>query len=305
MSRTVRFDLHMQPRIIAIVQARMSSSRLPGKVLLDIAGQPMLVRVVERARRAKTLDDVVVATTTDPSDGPITALCVGRGIPCSRGSLHDVLDRYYQAACAFEADIIVRLTADCPVIDPEVIDATVNAFSGQSPINNQGSAVSYDFAANRLPPPWHRTYPIGLDVEVCSFTALERAWKEANQPFHREHVMPYLYEGTPPETMLPTLDTLPEAHGTWYVVHGVSPRGFRIALLHHTPDYGSLRWTVDTPADLELIRQVYAHFPGCDDFSWRDVLALFQREPQLAEINADVEHKTVFDVDSRVSRSQE
>jgi spore coat polysaccharide biosynthesis protein SpsF len=270
--------LNLQPYILAIVQARMGSSRLPGKVLLDIAGQPMLARVVERARRAKTVSEVLVATTTDPADDGVADLCRQRRYPCYRGSLYDVLDRYYLAARSFEAEVIVRLTADCPLIDPGVIDEVVNKFLGM-PENEPPFAhhhpqflIPYDFAANRLPPPWGRTYPIGLDVEVCTFLALERAWKEADQPYQREHVMPYLYE---------------------------REGRFRVLLVNHNLDYGHLRWTVDTLQDLELIRQVYSRFAGREDFTWLDVLALFEREPELARINAQVQHRTVRDVDER------
>lgn len=257
--------------IVAIIQARMSSSRFPGKVLLDIAGEPMLARVVERARRARTVNQVMVATTTDLADDPVAAFCQQRGYSFIRGSLTDVLDRYYQAARASQADVIVRLTADCPVIDPDVIDATVSAFLGKAD-NNSAEPFIYDFVANRLPPPWKRTYPIGLDVEVCSFNALERAWKEADQPHQREHVMPFLYE---------------------------KEGRFRIFVLDHSPDYGALRWTVDTPEDLELIRRIFSRFNGRDDFSWLEVLALFQREPELAQINAGVQHHHYKDVDAR------
>lgn len=247
---------------LAIIQARTLSSRLPGKVLLDIAGQPMLVRVVERVKRAVSLNDVVVATTTDPSDDAIKELCVERGYSCFRGSAYDVLDRYYQTARTFRADVIVRVTGDCPLIDPVEIDHTVQEFF----------KAEVDFAANRLPPPWKRTYPIGLDVEVCTFEALEFAWKEADKPRHREHVMPYLYE---------------------------EKERFRTLVLNHDTDYGNLRLTVDTPEDLELVRQIYAHFSGSNDISWMDVVALFDRRPELAQINSQVKHKTVHDVDGR------
>jgi spore coat polysaccharide biosynthesis protein SpsF len=196
------------PRVVAIVQARMASTRLPGKVLCEIAAQPMLVRVVERTQRARTIDRVIVATTTDPADDAIARLCALQKYDSYRGSMNDVLDRVYQTASSFDADIIVRITADCPLIDPDVIDHTVNSFLGRtaplsiSPTANPMESVTapqfpLDFAANRLPPPWKRTYPIGLDTEVCSFAALQRAWKEADQPHQREHVMPYLYENSP------------------------------------------------------------------------------------------------------------
>lgn len=263
----------MLPRVVAIIQARMSSSRLPGKVLLDIAGESMLARVVARTSRATSVDQVLVATTTDVSDDPVAARCASMGILYIRGSLQDVLDRYYQAAFQAKADVVVRITGDCPVIDPVLIDECVT-------ILLEGS---FDFACNRLPPPFTRTYPIGLDTEVCTFTALEKAWNEATETFHREHVMPFIYEGVSLVTENRSLAT------------GTSSRGFKIAQLHHDPDYGQMRWTVDTPEDLEFMRQVYARFDGRDDFSWQDVLTLLQREPELAAINSSVRHKTLYD----------
>jgi len=263
-------------RIVAIIQARMASSRLPGKVLLDIAGQPMLAHVVERTRRATTLAEVVVATTNDPDDDPIAAFCAARDYPFHRGSTHDVLDRF------------VRITADCPVIDPEVIDKTVTAFLGVSGLpaaaSKDGTTPTptgrptsvpfpYDFVANRLPPPWGRTYPIGLDTEVCTFAGLELAWKEATQPHQREHVMPFFYE---------------------------QPQRFRILLVNHDKDYGSLRWTVDTPEDLALLRHIFAKFAGREFFSWLDILELVKSEPELMRLNAQVQAKDYRRVDERL-----
>ena len=272
--------------IVGIVQARMGASRLPGKVLLDIEGEPMLVRVVERTKRAKSLTEILVATSLEKADDPIEQLCATQGYVCYRGSQQDVLDRYYQAARAYSADVIVRITADCPVIDPLVIDQTVAAFWGYGKkliTENDGlveigspteisSPPKWDFAANRLPPPWKRTFPIGLDTEVSTYSALERAWQEATQAYQREHVMPYLYEN---ENL------------------------FRILLVNHEPDYGHLRWTVDTARDLELIREVYSRFEGRDDFSWLEVLELFKRDPELTEINRGVSHHDYRDIDSR------
>ena len=274
----------MRPRVAAIIQGRMGSSRLPGKILADIAGQPMLARVFIRTSRAVTVTETIFATTTDSSDDPVAEYCDFSGIPVRRGSLYDVLDRYYQSAKEAKADVVVRITADCPVIDPALIDDVVKTV-----ISDQSSVISgqFDFAANRLPPPWGRTYPIGLDVEVCTFAALERAWKEAREPQHREHVMPFFYEGIQLNTVNRTLQT------------GVSPRGFKVALLHHTTDFGDYRWTVDTPEDLEFIRQVYARFDGRDDFTWKEVLDLVHDEPDLMKINAGVQHKTLKDIDKR------
>ncbi|MDP1547925.1 MAG: glycosyltransferase family protein [Anaerolineales bacterium] len=269
----------MKPKIVAIIQGRMSSSRLPGKILADIGGQPMLSRVYIRTSRATTLDEVIFATTTDASDDPVAEYCDFSGIPFTRGSLFDVLDRYYQTALQAQADVVVRITADCPVIDPELIDNVVRAVtSQQSPV---------DFAANRLPPPWTRTYPIGLDVEACTFKALTKAWKEAKEPHHREHVMPYFYDGVKLITDNRLLHT------------GTSPRGYNIALLHHITDFGDYRWTVDTPEDLEFMRRVYSRFNGRDDFTWKELLDLVHDEPELMKINAGVEHKTLKDVDKR------
>ncbi len=270
--------------IAAIIQARMSSSRLPGKVLLDLEGQPMLGRVVQRVLRASRLNQVAVATTTDPSDEAILAYCQAQGIPCLRGSLHDVLDRYYQAALALQADVVVRITADCPLMDPALIDAALQAFCGTA---GEPGELAYDFCANRLPPPWRRTYPIGLDIEICSFKALQRAWSEAGEPFQREHVMPYFYQDLQP----------PQEQSLQAAYH--SPRGFRVLLLNHAPDYGARRWTVDTPEDYRLAQEVYRRFPGRGDFTWQEVLALFEREPALEQINAGVPAKTAFAVDSR------
>ena len=198
----------MSAQVVAIIQGRMSSSRLPGKILADIAGQPMLQRVFIRTSRAATVNETIFATTTDSSDDPVEEYCDFSGIPFTRGSLYDVLDRYYQTAKQAKADVVVRITADCPVIDPVLIDDVVNTL-----IDGE-----YDFVCNRLPPPWHRTYPIGLDVEACTFKVLAKAWKEAKEPQHREHAMPYFYEGVELTRQSRTLET------------GISPRGFKVAL---------------------------------------------------------------------------
>jgi spore coat polysaccharide biosynthesis protein SpsF len=269
------------PHSVAILQARMGSSRLPGKVLLDIAGKPMLARVMERTRRSALVDEVVVATSTEASDDPIEGYCLEHGYPCLRGSQFDVLDRFFQVASKLQAGIVVRITADCPVIDPDIVDLTLQEFM----------QADVDFAANRLPPPFRRTFPIGLDVEICKFEALERAWEESTLPYHREHVMPFLYE----DVVLKVIDT---THSL-----GISRRGFRVLLLNQIPDYGSLRWTVDTPADLEFIRRVFAHFGGQDDFSWRDLLALVQENPDLAMVNAGIRPKNLQDFDARGTKN--
>lgn len=252
-------------KTVAIVQGRMASSRLPDKILKEINGKPMLAWVVDRASMAQRIDQVVVATTMDPSDDAVEAYCQVHGIACYRGSMHDVLDRFYQAARQYQADVVVRFTADCPLLDPQLVDHVLDEFF----------KAGADFAANRLPPPFTRTYPIGLDTEVATFAALERAWKEATAKHDREHVMPYLYE--------------------------VDGR-FKVVRVEYEQDYGWMRWTVDTAEDLELIRQVAIRLQDTPNFTWLDVLAVFQREPELAQINSNVQHRTMFDVDERFKK---
>jgi spore coat polysaccharide biosynthesis protein SpsF len=167
-------------KVVAIIQARMGSTRLPGKVLAGIQGRPMLWHVVQRVRRAKTLNQIVVATTTQRTDDAIADFCSEQGFDCFRGSENDVLGRYYQASREYGADAIVRITSDCPLIDPEIVDRTVWAFLEESP----------DYASNSIV----CSFPRGLDVEVMSLAALEVAWREATQDYQRAHVTPYLYE---------------------------------------------------------------------------------------------------------------
>jgi spore coat polysaccharide biosynthesis protein SpsF len=239
-------------KTVIIIQARMGSTRLPGKILKELAGEPMLARVVNRARRTAA-DMVVVATTTEPADRAVAELCAARGWPCYAGSRDDVLDRYYHAARQSAADVVVRLTADCPFIDPGVVDQVIEAF-------RQGDTV--DYASNVLPP---RTFPRGLDTEVFSFAALARAWREDADPAWREHVTPFLYR---------------------------HPERFRLRRVAAGADYSNLRWTVDTPEDRELAVRVYEAFGG-DRFSWHDVLALLGRHPDWLELNRHVEQKAV------------
>jgi len=240
----------------------MGSSRLPEKVLKDICGYPMLHWVVSRAVDAKLIDELIVATTIDVSDDPIVEWCMEHDIKCFRGHAFDVLDRYYQTAKNCLADVIVRLTADCPLIDPVLMDEVITVFF------NKG----VDFAANRLPPPYKRTYPIGLDIEVASFFALEKAWRQAKLSYEREHVMPYLYS--------------------------VKDR-FSIFVLDAEKNYGSRRWTVDTLEDLEFVRALFNKLNCRKNFSWREVLQTLDENPELEKINSKIAHKSFRDVDGR------
>ena len=238
---------------VAIIQARMGSTRLAGKVLEDLAGQPMLARAVNRTRRAKTLNSIVVATTKQPADDAIVGLCKERGWPFFRGSEEDVLDRYYQAALAFEADVVVRITSDCPLIEPEIIDRMVSEFLSYQP--------DVDYVSNSL----KRTFPRGLDVEVMSFDALKTVWQEDRDPASREHVTPYIRR---------------------------HPEKFHIRNVANDTDYSYMRWTVDTIEDLAFVRKIYEHFQD-DGFTWKEVLHLLEMHPEWLEINQHVQQKMV------------
>jgi len=240
-------------KVVGIVQARMGSSRLPGKVLRPLAGEPMLARVVSRLSRAGSIDEVVVATSDHFRERPIVELCRARHWSFFRGSEHDVLDRHYCAAIAHKADVVVRVTSDCPLIDPEIVDAVVSAL-----LANPAS----DAASNVIP---HRTFPRGLDAEAVRVTALERAWREDTNPAWREHVTQYIHR---------------------------RPELFRITSVTNGEDLSELRWTVDTTEDLELLRRIYGHFPD-DRFAWRDVLSLLERHPDWLELNRHIEQKRV------------
>ena len=239
-------------KTIAIIQARMGSSRLPGKVLLDICGQPMLARVVSRVSQASALDEVIVATSTSRDDDQLALFCERYSWSCFRGSQLDVLDRFYRAASAFRADVIVRVSADCPLIDPEITDqvaAAVIYASGQ-----------YDYAANMLPP---RTFPRGVDVEAFTFEALERTWHEAEDASSREHVTPWIYH---------------------------NPDRFRVVAIKNDTDESEHRWTVDVPEDLEVVRLIFGHF-GSTEFRWRDVVDACRQNPEWFRINAHIQQR--------------
>lgn len=238
-------------RTIAIIQARLSSSRLPGKVLMDIEGLPMLARVVDRVSASRLIDGVAVATSSDPSDDRLAAYCRSHGIRHHRGPLEDVLARFLHAAQREEADVIVRITADCPLIDPALIDAVVTI----------RDAHRADYASNVL----NRRYPRGLDVEVFTAEALARADREGREPHHREHVTPYLYE---------------------------KPGRFQIIGLDCERDLSHHRWTVDTLADLELVRAIYQRLDN-PLAGWREVLAVVEREPNLTRRNAHIKQKPI------------
>lgn len=232
--------------MVALVQGRMGSRRLPGKVLADIGGRPMLWHMVNRLRQARLIDRIVVATSDSPGDDPIANFCGQEGIDCFRGSEEDVLDRFYRAGRRFGAQAMVRLTADCPLIDPVVIDRVIKEYK----------SGGYDYVTNTL----RYTFPDGLDVEVFSFAALKRCWREAHSPTQREHVTPYIRTS---------------GH-------------FRLGNVENEDDLSqeAHRWTVDEPEDLEFVRQVYRHLNKEGEiFLMADVLRLLAQRPQLKRLN--------------------
>lgn len=198
----------------AIIQARMSSTRLPGKVLLPIAEKPMLWYVVERTREAHSIREVLVATSVDPSDDPIAAFCKQNRILFFRGSHDDVLDRYFKAARWIKADIVVRITADCPLIDAGLIDRGIELFT----------KGHFDYLSNTV----ERTFPRGFDFEVFTFAALEKAFRNAKEIPEREHVTPYIY-----------------------ITH---PQQFKIKNFSQKVDKSAYQITVDTPQDFKLLK---------------------------------------------------
>ena len=235
--------------ILVILQARMSSTRLPGKVMAQVAGAPMIGRQIERVRRARRVDRLVLATSTDPSDDPLAQYVQSLGVDVHRGPLEDVLDRYVGALEAFgPAQHVARLTGDCPLADPQVIDATLALHLERKT----------DYAANT---PAHRTFPKGLDVEVVRAERLLQAGREAADPYEREHVTPFFYR---------------------------RPERFPQAFLSQAAEEGDLRWTVDRPDDLEFVRAVYeALYPTQPDFTSDDVRAFLRGRPDLARLGGD------------------
>jgi len=239
-------------KTVACIQARMGSSRLPGKVMEDIAGATVLARCIRRTLLARTVDQVVVATTELAIDEAIVAEAERLGVACVRGSEDDVLSRYHKAMLASGAEVVVRITSDCPLIDPAIIDAAVSAFKAACPL--------VDYASTVLEP----SYPRGLDVEVFTAEALHHAMREATQAHEREHVTPYFYE---------------------------HPDKFRLLGVKNPVDYSGHRWCVDTIEDLRLVRAICERLGAADQAGWQQVLPLFEVEPELAAINGGVQQK--------------
>jgi len=243
-------------KVTAIIQARMGSMRLPGKVMMDLAGRPVLWHVVDRLRHSKTLDEIVVATTIQREDDVIEDHCWHNSFKIYRGSSEDVLSRYFEAARESEASTVVRITSDCPVIDPAIVDTMVSEFGRRNK-----SLQTLDYLSNTL----NRRFPRGLDVEVFSFDSLARAHQEATERYEREHVTPYIYQ---------------------------HPELFNSSSYTSTIDYSYYRWTLDTREDYVLMQEIYkALYKEGTLFVFGDLLELFQRRPELSRINSKVVQK--------------
>jgi spore coat polysaccharide biosynthesis protein SpsF len=234
--------------ILAVIQARLGSTRLPGKVLLGLEGKTVLEHVALRVKASRFVDKVIVATTLSPEDRKIVVLCKSCGIAVFCGSTEDVLDRFYQAVLPINPSHIVRITGDCPLMDPKVIDEVIK----------QHLAEKSDYTTNTL----KETYPDGEDVEIFTFTALQKAWENARLSSEREHVTPYIRK---------------------------NPVLFKLASVENKEDLGSKRWTIDNPEDYEFIKKIYkALYKKNNLFGADEILAFLKRNPELEKINQHI-----------------
>lgn len=235
------------------VQARIGSTRLPGKVMKKIMDKPLLEYQLERLKQVKEADAIVILTSTDQLDDSIAEFCKNRNLLCLRGSNEDVLDRYYQAARERKSDVVVRVTGDCPLIDPQIVDEVIRFFKNHS----------YDYVSNGI----ERTYPRGLDVEVFSFKALEEAWKNGKRGEEREHVTPYIYR-----------------HPELFLIHNISldPPLDHYRWTVDTPE--------DFELVKKILEALYPNNPR---FLMKDVLELLDKHPSWMQINAHIEQKAL------------
>lgn len=233
-------------RTVAIVQARMGSTRLPNKVMKPITGIPMIEVLLSRLARAKEVNEIMVATSVDPRNQPLSDHVNALGYKCYRGSEDDVLDRYVQAAKSANAGIVVRITGDCPLVDPALVDEVIRQFG----------TSNVDYFNNTSPP----TFPDGLDIEVFTLAALEKASQQTNEPFDHEHVTPYL-----------------RASGK-----------FKQAGMQHSEDLSGLRWTVDEPADYEVVSKIFEYFAPDIHFNWEKILQLQRSQPEIFKSNKNL-----------------
>ncbi|NEU32299.1 NTP transferase domain-containing protein [bacterium LRH843] len=245
-------------KVIAIIQARMGSTRLPGKIMKEILGKPLLEYQIERVRKSRLINQIVIATTTKETEQPIIDLCKRLAVNYYRGSEADVLSRYYEAANHYQADVIVRLTSDDPLVDPDIIDKAILQYMSH---NNK-----YDYVSNST----LRTYPLGLDVEVFSLNALEIAHREAVSSAHREHVTPYIY---------------------------LHPNKFNLGSITHDTDLSSIRLTVDTHEDFTFMERLIEglYKKKQEHFILEDIIKLLQQNPKWLQLNAHIQQNKIED----------
>ncbi len=244
-------------RVVAIIQARMGSTRLPGKVLIPILGRPMLLYIVERLRLVKEIDEVVVATSERPDNDAIRNFCKEHDVKCFSGSENNVLDRFYKAAKENRADVLVRVTGDCPLIDPDLVRKVVKEFLSKKKYDLFSIATGAGASEEKFN---GYRYPDGLDAEVFSFEALETAWKDAKEQLEIEHVTPFIW---------------------------LRPQRFKVDLFRSKTDYSKMRWVVDNEDDFKVIELIYnALYKKKPDFGIREVLDFFKQHPELLEKNS-------------------
>ncbi len=242
-------------KIGVVIQARMGSTRMPGKVMKKIFDRTVLEHDIQRVQQAKNINDIIIATTILEQDNIIYEEAIKCGVKAFRGSEEDVLDRYYYASCENHLDIIVRITSDCPLIDPNVLDEIIQFYKE----NN------YDIVSNAGANLNSRTYPRGLDIEIFSFDKLEEAFFNAKEKYQREHVTPYIYENTQ-----------------------------KIYYYKNDVDYSMHRWTLDTEEDFELINKIYNNlYKGKHNFYLNEIVNLFKLKPELYDINSHIEQKKI------------
>ena len=239
----------MKKKITAVIQARLGSTRLPGKTLMTIEGEPLLGHLIKRIKATNYVNDIIIATTVNKRDDAIVEFAKNNNLKFYRGSEEDVLDRFYNACVEFSVDTIVRVTPDCPLLDPRVVDLVISKYI-------EGN---YDYVSNAIMP----TFPDGLDTEVFSFQSLKRAWLEAGRFSEREHVTAYIVK-----------------HPDKFSIFNVKRDG---------EDISRMRWTVDTKKDFEFIREIFSNISSKDDiFFLEDVLDVLNRKPELLKINAGI-----------------
>ncbi len=247
----------VKPKVVILIQARMGSTRLPGKHLKTVLDKPLLAFLLERLKRVTQVDEIILATTTNPVDDCLAEFCQLAQCSCFRGSEQDVFQRFLEAARCHQATVIIRICADCPLIDPAIIQKVLDYFLAHEP--------SYDYITNCLQE--ERSYPRGMDVEVFSVRSLEYIATQPLSPEEREHVTPYYYRHT---------------------------ELFSLKSLQADQNFSTYRWTVDTPADLNLITLILENiYPQKPQFTLEDLLELLKQHPEWCQLNAHIQHKIV------------